>query len=51
MSAGKKYGLIVPKKSKGVIPSIKKPSVFEDSSSDEEVSRVTGVSWSSVIHV
>lgn len=35
----KKYGLIVPNKKKGVaISSIKKPSVFEDSSSDEEVS-------------
>ena len=36
-AAPKKYGLIVPpKKSKGV-PAIKKPSVFEESSSDEEV--------------
>jgi hypothetical protein len=37
MATKKKYGLIVPKKSRGVVPSIKKPSVFEESSSDEEV--------------
>lgn len=35
MAATKKYGLILSKKSK--VSSIKKPSVFEDSSSDEEV--------------
>lgn len=33
----KKYGLIVPMKNKVAISSIKKPSVFGDSSSDEEV--------------
>lgn len=35
----KQYGLIVSKKSKSVVP-VKKLSVFEDSSSDEEVSVV-----------
>ena len=35
-TAPKKYGLIVSKKSK-VAAVVKKPSVFDDSSSDEEV--------------
>lgn len=35
----KKYGLIVPpKRKKPVVSNIQKPSVFGDSSSDEEVS-------------
>ncbi len=39
----KKYGLIVSKKSKGIaVSSIKKPSVFEESSSDEEAPSSSG---------
>ena len=34
-AAPKKYGLIVPAKKKAL--AVKKPSVFEESSSDEEV--------------
>lgn len=42
-AAPKKYGLIVPKKTKGVaVSAIKKPSVFEDSSSDEETPSKSG---------
>ena len=37
MSSGKKYGLIIPAKKKGGGRPVAKPSVFDDSSSDEEV--------------
>ena len=42
MASGKKYGLIIPAKKKAgtVAGKIAKPSVFADSSSDEEVDLV-----------
>lgn len=40
-AAPRQYGLIVPKKKQAALSSIKKPSVFGDSSSDEEVSKMT----------
>ena len=35
-----RYGLLIPKKTPGHKPAVKKPSIFEEESSDEEQSAV-----------
>ena len=53
MASGKKYGLIIPAKKKAgtVAGKIAKPSVFGDSSSDEEVVEFSALKSSYLCHL